>query len=56
MSYSDKNPAWDRMLKGQADARIQDEILIAQAIQQAEPAVTRSEALKRAAVIAARPR
>lgn len=51
MSYSDKNPAWDRMHKQRNDQRIQDEARIANAIQQQEPGVSRDEALRRAAKI-----
>lgn len=48
MSYSDQNPAWDRMKKGQHDARIQWEAQYANDLQ-ANQGMSRSDALKKAA-------
>ncbi len=50
MSYSDQNPAWDRMKKGQHDARIQWEAQYANDLQ-ANEGIPRSDALKRAAAL-----
>lgn len=49
MSYSDKNPAWDRMRKTSHDARIQREIERANELQREFPLMSRDAALKQAA-------
>jgi hypothetical protein len=49
MSYSDKNPAFDRMHKTAHDARIQWEAQRAAELIQQNPSMSRDEALKRAA-------
>lgn len=49
MSYSDKNPAFDRMHKTAHDARIQWEAERAAELQAQNPSMSRSDALKQAA-------
>ena len=48
MSYSVKNPAWDRMHKTRHDGRIQEEARRANEIQAANPGMSRSAALRQA--------
>ena len=48
MSYSDKNPRFDRMRKGLHDTRIQWEAARAREIQQNNSKISRDEALKQA--------
>lgn len=49
MSYSDKNPAFDRLHKGHHDARIQWEAERANELTRDNPQMSRSEALGQAA-------
>jgi hypothetical protein len=51
VTYSDRNLAWGRHLRQTHDARIQEEVRLAQDIREAEPNISRSEALKRASKI-----
>ena len=49
MSYSDQNPAWDRMKKGEHDARIEWDAAHAAELQSKNPGLSRADALKMAA-------
>ncbi len=46
MSYSAKNPAWNRMMRGRADALAEAEKRRAKELQEADPSLTWGQALK----------
>lgn len=48
MSYSDKNPAWDRMKKQQADARALAEAQVANELMAQDSSLSRDDALLQA--------
>lgn len=51
MSYSKSNPAWGRNKAQSHDDRIQEEARLAARIMETEPGWSRTEALRRAALI-----
>lgn len=51
MSYSDKNPAWDRLQKQRADNRAHAEAMTANDLMRADPSLSRADALRQAVEI-----